>query len=268
MPKWWGTILSGGRRPVGRGAGTVPRKLTDFKALTFDCYGTLIDWETGLYAALQPLLKKGGVTWKRDEVLAAFARHEAAQQAATPQMIYSQLLAEVHRRLAREWNVDDDEKDAVAFGKSMPEWPAFEDTPASLQYLQRYYKLVILSNVDRHSFAGTNRRLGVTFDAVCTAQDIGSYKPDPRNFAYLVQAVERLGLSKQDILHTAQSLFHDHAPAQAAGLQSAWIDRRHQLEGWGATVAPAGTPKYDFRFASLAEMVKMHQGQAKGAVQP
>lgn len=234
-------------------------KITDFKALTFDCYGTLIDWETGIYSALQPLLHKGGVTLKREEVLAAFGRHESAQEAATPQMIYSELLAEVHRRLAREWNVSDDEEDAVAFGKTVPDWPAFPDTAASLQYLQRYYKLVILSNVDRESFAGSNRRLGVTFDAICTAQDIGSYKPDPRNFAYLINTVAGLGVLQRHILHTAQSLFHDHVPAQAAGLTTAWIDRRHQLEGWGATVPPAGTAKYDFRFASLEEMVKAHQ---------
>jgi 2-haloacid dehalogenase len=239
-------------------------RLTDFKALTFDCYGTLIDWETGLYAALQPLLHKGGVTLPREDVLTAFGRHESAQEEATPQMIYSELLAEVHRRLAREWNVRDAEKEAVAFGKSVPDWPAFADTVQSLQYLQRYYKLVILSNVDRESFAGTNRRLGVTFDAIYTAQDIGSYKPDPRNFAYLINGVAGLGVLKRQILHTAQSLYHDHAAAQAAGLASAWIDRRHQLEGWGATVPPAGTPKYDFRFASLAEMVEAHRAVLQG----
>lgn len=236
-------------------------KLTDFKCLTFDCYGTLIDWETGLYTALQPLLKRGGVTLQRDQVLEAYARHESAQEATTPQMVYSDLLAEVHRHLAREWNVSVAEKEAVAFGKSVPDWPAFPDTAASLQYLQRYYKLVILSNVDRDSFAGSNPRLGVTFDAVCTAQDIGSYKPDPRNFAYVIDKVAELGVLKRHILHTAQSLFHDHAPAQAVGLSSAWIDRRHQLEGWGATVPPVGTPKYDFRFASMAEMVKAHQAE-------
>jgi len=240
-------------------------QLTSFKALTFDCYGTLIDWETGLYAALQPLLKRGGVTLKREDVLAAFARHESAQEATTPQMIYSELLTEVHRRLAREWKVSEDEKEAVAFGKSVPDWPAFADTVASLQYLQRYYKLVILSNVDRDSFAGTNRLLAVAFDAVCTAQDIGSYKPDPRNFAYLIDKVAELGVLKRNILHTAQSLFHDHVPAQAAGLSSAWIDRRHQADGWGATVPPAGTPKYDFRFASMAEMVAAHQAEVRGA---
>jgi 2-haloacid dehalogenase len=238
-------------------------KLTDFKALTFDCYGTLIDWETGLYNALQPLLQAGAVTLGRDEVLAVFARHEAAQEAHTPQMLYSGLLAEVHRRLAGEWGVKADEERAVAFGKSVPDWPEFPDTQASLQYLQRYYKLVILSNVDRESFAGTNRRLGVTFDAICTAQDIGSYKPDPRNFEYLVKTLAGLGVLKRNILHTAQSLFHDHAPAQAVGLSSAWIDRRHEREGWGATVPPAGTPRYDFRFAGMAEMVRAHQGEVR-----
>jgi 2-haloalkanoic acid dehalogenase type II len=238
-------------------------KLTDFKALTFDCYGTLIDWETGLYNALQPLLQAGAVTLGRDEVLAVFARHEAAQEAATPQMLYSELLAEVHRRLAGEWGVKADEERAVAFGKSVPDWPEFPDTPASLQYLRRYYKLVILSNVDRESFAGTNRRLGVTFDAICTAQDIGSYKPDPRNFEYLIKALAGLGVLKRNILHTAQSLFHDHAPAQAAGLSSAWIDRRHEREGWGATVPPAGTPRYDFRFSSMEELVKAHQAEMR-----
>jgi len=236
-------------------------ELTDFKVLTFDCYGTLIDWETGLYTALQPLLKKGGVTLARDEVLAAFARHEAAQEAVTPQMVYSELLTEVYRRLAREWHVTGEERDALAFGKSVPEWPVFPDTPAALQYLHRHYKLVILSNVDRVSFAGSNRRLGVTFDAICTAQDIGSYKPDPRNFVYLMDAVAKLGLAKADILHTAQSLFHDHAPAQAAGLRTAWIDRRHDMKGWGATVPPPGTPKFDFRFTSLGEMAAAHQAQ-------
>src|SRR5260370_41936872 len=108
-------------------------KLTDFKALTFDCYGTLIDWETGLYNALQPLLQAGAVTPGRDEVLAVFARHEAAQEAATPQMSYSELLAEVHRRLAGAWGVKADEERAVESGKSVPDWPEVPDTPGSLQ---------------------------------------------------------------------------------------------------------------------------------------
>ena len=239
-------------------------KLSDFKVLTFDCYGTLIDWESGLYAALQPLLRAMNTPPGREEALAQFAQHEAAQQAATPAMRYPELLAEVHRRLARQWGVTLGAADHVAFGSSVPRWPAFADTPAALQYLKRHYKLVILSNVDRESFAGSNLKLGVAFDAICTAQDIGSYKPDPRNFRYLLDTLARLGFGPQQILHTAQSLYHDHAPAKALGLASAWIDRRHERSGWGATVPPAGTPAYDFRFESLAAMVTAHERELQG----
>jgi len=234
-------------------------KLSDFRVLTFDCYGTLIDWETGLYAALQPLLGAANTPPGREEALAQFAQHEAAQQAATPAMLYPELLAEVHRRLARQWGVTLAPADHVAFGTSVPRWPAFADTPAALQYLKRHYKLVILSNVDRESFAGSNVKLGVGFDAICTAQDIGSYKPDPRNFRYLIDTLAKLGFGRQQILHTAQSLYHDHAPAKASGLACAWIDRRHERQGWGATLPPAGTPACDFRFESLADMVAAHQ---------
>lgn len=234
-------------------------KLTAFKALTFDCYGTLIDWETGILAALQPLLGAGNVTLAREAVLAAFARHESAQQAVTPDMLYRDLLAEVHRRLAREWQVSVPEASHLAFGGSVPHWPAFADTPAALAYLGRHYRLIILSNVDRDSFAASNAKLGVRFDAICTAQDIGSYKPDARNFRYLIETVAKMGIGRNEILHTAQSLYHDHAPAKAAGLASAWIDRRQNQEGWGATLAPAQPPAYDLRFMSLEEMADAHR---------
>lgn len=239
-------------------------RLHDFTALTFDCYGTLIDWESGLYAALEPLIRAAGVTAPRDEVLAQFATHEVEQEAATPQMLYPQLLAQVHRRLARQWGVTVSEAAHVAFGRSVPDWPAFADTAAALQYLKRHYKLVILSNVDRDSFAGSNAKLGVSFDAICTAQDIGSYKPDPRNFRVLIATLGSLGVAPAQILHTAQSLYHDHAPAKAAGLATAWIDRRHERTGWGATRPPVGTPAYDFRFESLEQMVRAHEAEGRG----
>ena len=234
-------------------------KLTDFKALTFDCYGTLIDWETGILAALEPLLNAGELTLEREAVLAEFARHEAAQEVATPAMLYRELLAQVHRRLAREWRVSVPEALHVAFGASVPRWPVFADTPSALQYLGRHYQLIILSNVDRDSFAGSKEKLGVEFDAICTAQDIGSYKPDARNFRYLIDAVAKLGIDRGQILHTAQSLYHDHAPAQAAGLATAWIDRRDSRAGWGATLPLADTPAYDFRFVTLREMADAHR---------
>jgi 2-haloacid dehalogenase len=236
-------------------------QLTDFKALTFDCYGTLIDWETGIFAALEPLLNAGELTLERDAVLAAFARHESAQQRATPDMLYRDLLAEVHRRLAREWQVSLPEASHLAFGNSVPQWPAFADTPAALQYLGRHYRLIILSNVDCDSFAASNAKLGVRFDAICTAQDIGSYKPDARNFRYLIETVAKMGIGPDEILHTAQSLYHDHAPAKAQGLATAWIDRRDSQEGWGATVAPAERPAFDFRFVTLKEMADAHRAR-------
>lgn len=240
------------------------RPLTAYRALTFDCYGTLIDWESGLYQALQPLLQAGAVTRPRDAVLADFARLEAAQEAAAPAALYRDLLAEVHRRLAHEWGVTLPEEAHLAFGRSVPQWPAFDDSAAALRYLKGHYKLVILSNVDRESFAGSNRRLGVTFDAICTAEDIGSYKPDLRNFRYLLGAVGALGIASTEILHTAQSLHHDHVPAKALGLATAWIDRRHGREG-GATVAPAQTPAYDFRFESLAALADAHRASSARA---
>jgi 2-haloacid dehalogenase len=235
-------------------------ELTDFKVLTFDCYGTLIDWETGIWHALSPLVDKAGSARVRDAALEDFARHEAAQQQATPAMPYSQLLSAVYGRLAQEWDAPVTRAEAAAFGASIRDWPAFPDSAAALEYLKRHYRLVILSNVDRESFKASNARLQVQFDAVYTAQDIGSYKPDPRNFEYLLRRLhEDFALSKPDILHTAQSLFHDHVPAKRIGLSTAWIDRRHASSGWGATVAPPDTPKYDFRFESLAAMAEAHQ---------
>jgi 2-haloacid dehalogenase len=238
-------------------------KLTQFKVLTFDCYGTLIDWETGIWTALQPLVKKGSVSLSRDAVLETFARYESAQEEATPNMIYSDLLAAVHRSLAQEWKVAMSEEDHRRFGNSVPDWPAFADSSSALQYLKKYYKLVILSNVDRESFKGSNQRLAVEFDAIFTAQDIGSYKPSPKNFQYLLDRLAERGYGKGDILHTAQSLFHDHGPAKKFGLASAWIDRRHDKDGWGATMAPPDGASYDFHFPSLAAMMKAHQDELR-----
>ena len=238
-------------------------RLTEFRVLTFDCYGTLIDWESGIDTALQPLLGKAASPLPRDVALEMFARHESAQETATPSMIYSELLATVHRRMAGELGLPTTEAENRRFGASVPDWPAFPDSAASLQYLKQYYQLVILSNVDRESFKGSNRRLGVEFDAVYTAQDVGSYKPDVANFDYMLSRLKARGLERSDILHTAQSLFHDHGPAKRRQLASAWIDRRHEQDGWGATMPPPQGAAFDFRFASMAEMVKAHQDDVR-----
>ena len=246
-------------------------KLADFSALSFDCYGTLIDWESGIWTALQPLLKRvgaagmglsrSGVEVSRDAALEAFARLESRQQEATPDMAYPEVLAAVHAQLATEWDVAADPAEDAAFGRSIADWPPFPDTVEALRYLKQHFQLVILSNVDRTSFQATNRALGVDFDAIYTAQDIGSYKPDRRNFDYLVARMNERGIPKGKILHVAQSLFHDHVPAQAIGLASVWIDRRHASGGSGATAPVAGDVRYDARFVSLGALAQAHRAE-------
>jgi 2-haloacid dehalogenase len=234
-------------------------RLTEFKVLTFDCYGTLIDWESGILAELRPLMAKLAVEIDDEAALAAFARHESVLEKAQPDLNYRKVLAECYRRLAKEWNSGATDAETERFGSSVPDWPAFPDSAAALAYLSQHYKLVILSNVDRASFAESNKKLGVSFDAICTAEDIGSYKPDKRNFDFALKTVrERLGFAPKDILHTAQSLFHDHRTAKAIGLATNWIDRRMGRSGSGAT-APVEGVKTDFHFPSMAAFVEAHR---------
>ncbi len=240
-------------------------KLTDYDVLTFDCYGTLIDWEEGIFASLEPWLHREGVTAGPDDVLETFGRYEKQQEADTPGMLYSKILEHVHKALAGHWGVTATDQDAAHFGASVGTWPAFADSAAALRYLKRHYKLVILSNVDRESFKGSNEKLAVTFDAIYTAEDVGSYKPDPANFAYMLRRLrDDLGVEKSKILHTAQSLFHDLVPAAAFGLATNWIDRRHDREGWGATVPPPSEARIDFRAESMADFVEQHKACMEG----
>ncbi|MEZ5922936.1 MAG: haloacid dehalogenase type II [Hyphomicrobiaceae bacterium] len=233
-------------------------RLTDFSTLTFDCYGTLIDWESGIWSALAPLARKA--KFGREAALEAFSLVETAQERETPSLRYASLLSTVHARLAHDWGIGAKAAEHEAFGASVPDWPAFSDSAAALKYLKKHYKLVILSNVDRTSFAASNKKLGVTFDAIYTAEDIGSYKPDPRNFDYLLKHLKRdLGVSKDEVLHTAQSLHHDHVPAAKAGLARAWIDRRYGKDGSGATKKVARPPRVHFHFKSMAELAEMHR---------
>jgi 2-haloalkanoic acid dehalogenase type II len=142
--------------------------------------------------------------------------------------------------------------EAAAFGGSVGDWPAFPDTADALRRLATRFSMLVLSNVDRASFARSNRQMGVTFDRVVTAEDVGSYKPAPANFVALLAAVDDLGLRPDQLLHVAESLYHDHAPAHDAGLQSVWIHRRHAAEGFGATPAPASDVDPRWRFTSMA----------------
>jgi len=239
-------------------------KLTDFKALTFDCYGTLIDWESGMVEALRPLTSRISRELSRNDILEAHARHEAAQQAQTPGKIYRDILSIVYRRLAEEWGVSVPWEECVAYGHSVRDWPAFVDSAGALQYLKKHFKLIILSNVDNESFADGNKKLQVEFDAIYTAEDVGAYKPSDLNFEYMLSKLKTLGIAKNEILHTAESMFHDHGPANRFGLASCWIYRRHDQKGFGATLHPGEMPRYDFQFNSMADLVETHQMHLRG----
>lgn len=239
-------------------------RLSDFKVLTFDCYGTLIDWETGMIEGLRPIVERMANPPSHEEILVAHAFHESFAQAETPTRRYSRLLAVVAKRLAEEWGVSVTWDECLAYGASVKDWPAFPDSAEALAYLKRHYKLVILSNVDNASFAHSNARLGVTFDAIYTAEDIGSYKPSPRNFQYMLTQLGRRGIRASEILHTAESLFHDHAPANRFGLSTCWIWRRMGKEGFGATRDPGERPRTDVVFPSMAALVEAHKAEIAG----
>ena len=238
------------------------RSITAFTALTFDCYGTLIDWERGILDALAWWRRRTGLRVTDDELLEAFGRAEAQAERETPFRLYPEILEAALARMAAGWSVRLDADDARAFGESVGRWPPFPDTSSALEYLKAHYKLVVVSNVDHASFAETGRQLGVAFDLVVTAQDVGSYKPDPRTFEYALEKIRRtLGVEAPEILHTAQSLFHDIVPATALGLATCWIDRRRGRPGAGATPAIPGGDRIrpDFEAGSLAELVAMHR---------
>jgi len=236
-------------------------KLTDFNTLTFDCYGTLIDWETGIIENLAPLTSQVAQDLSRDDILDAHGRLEHAQQSNTPAMNYRQILAIIYMKLAAEWRVEIDNASAAAYGNSVEKWPAFPDSVEALSYLKQHFKLVILSNIDRSSFAASNAILDVTFDAIITAEDVGSYKPAIQNFDVMLRELSGMGIEKKNILHTAESLFHDHIPANKCGLASAWIHRRHAQKGSGASRPVPDMPNIDFRFTSMQAMAEAHQAE-------
>ena len=227
-------------------------ELTEFEALSFDCYGTLIDWEAGLLAVLGPWARARGLALTGEELLTAYAQVEAAVEAEHPAAVYPGVLARGMRQFGASLGAEVTEEDAARLARSVPDWPAFPDSPDALAALGRRFKLIILSNVDRASFAGSNARLGVEFTSIITAQDVGSYKPSPRNFEALAGEAARLGIRPGGLLHVAQSLFHDHVPAKRAGLPTVWIHRRQDRGGWGATPQPPAPVTPDWEFPSMA----------------
>jgi 2-haloacid dehalogenase len=209
-----------------------------FDALTFDTYGTLIDWERGILNALQVVLSRHDVDASDEELLELYAKHEAAVEAG-PYRTYREVLAASVRGMCADLGVAPSDEAVADFAGSVGEWPAFRDTAPALRRLAGRFRLGVLTNCDDDLFAASNRRLGVTFDWIVTAQQAGGYKPRLENFEVLFRRVD---VPRERILHVAQSMFHDHVPAKALGLTTAWIDRRHGKAGHGATPPADATP--------------------------
>jgi 2-haloacid dehalogenase len=213
-----------------------------FDALTFDCYGTLIDWEAGILAGLRPVLAAGGVEPPDEELLAVYAGFEAAAEAGT-YLRYRDVLGRSLREVAAHYGIEPGEDEVAAFGDSVGDWPAFADSTDALTRLHERFRLGVITNCDDDLFARSASRLRTTFDWIVTAQSVGSYKPDARNFEV---AFDRIGLPRERILHVAQSLFHDHVTAKRLGLTTVWIDRRHDRPGFGATPPADAIPDATF----------------------
>ncbi|KAF2126259.1 HAD-like protein [Dothidotthia symphoricarpi CBS 119687] len=213
-------------------------KLTDFKLLSFDVYGTLIDWERGMLAALEPMLEKSGSpNIDQKHILEVLHPIEAAEETKNPGLKYSEILTAVHPKLCEKLGLQKPTaEESKRFGDSVAEWPAFEDSVEALRRLSKVYKLVVLSNVDNSSFQKNRVHpkglQGFEFDAIYTAEDIGSYKPNLKNFEYMLKKVEQdFGVKKNEVLQTAQSQYHDHHPSKQIGIKSCWIFRPKAVMG-------------------------------------
>jgi 2-haloacid dehalogenase len=201
--------------------------------------------------------------------LEKFGELETKHQQMKPKLLYPQILEDVVKEIGVYFGRELTQEQASAFAKSIREWPPFPDTTAALQYLQQHYKLVIISNVDNDSFEYSRQKIGIDFDLICTAQDIGDWKPSLINFNYAISRVEtQWGYKKNQILHVFQSLYHDFVPAKQIGLATVWIDRRHGKQGSGATPITSllNNASPDWTFKSLAEFVDYHK-QVLGPVE-
>jgi len=209
-----------------------------FTHITFDCYGTLIDWESGILTALGAMLARHAVAADEEQILRLYTKYEAQQENGEYRS-YRKVLEGVTERIAYALGLASTPEDQAALPDSVGQWPPFPDTVAALTRLKARYKLVVLSNIDDALFAATQQRLQVPFDSVITAEQVGSYKPARAHFH---AALQQLGVPREQILHVAQSLYHDHVPAKALGFSTVWVNRPSRLAGTGLSLPVRATP--------------------------
>jgi len=223
-------------------------------ALTFDCYGTLIDWETGLLRTLGPMVATRGIQVADDRLLETYARHESSLEAG-PYVGYKDVLVGSLRGLGAELGFEPTEGEEAAFARSPADWPPFSDSADALARLRERFRLGVITNCDDDLFEESRRRLGADFAWIITAQQARSYKPDAHNFEV---AFARITVPRQRIVHVAQSLYHDHVPAKHLGMTTVWVDRRRGRDGFGAT--PPAEAKPDLVVRDMRELAQMAAG--------
>lgn len=228
-----------------------PIDYREVDAFSFDCYGTLIDWESGILEGLAPWMARARIA-SGEAVLEAFAEVESDNEAATPSAPYPEILRASLRDLGRVFGPAPTAGELASFGDSVANWPAFPDSAAALAELGRGAQLIVVSNVDAGSFAHSSARLGDPFDHRILASDVGAYKPSDAHFEALFALLDEQGIRRDRLVHVAQSLFHDHVPAARHGLRSVWIDRRQGRPGTGATAAVIGEVRPTATYPSMA----------------
>jgi putative hydrolase of the HAD superfamily len=228
-------------------------QLENIDTLTFDVVGTLIDFETGILEWCRPWLRQHGRRLADEDILTAFARAEETLQQHRPDMPYTAMLPRIQGELAARWEVDSDESSALDFRDSIRDWPAFPDAVAGLRTLHERFRLVAVTNADRWALERMSDTLGHPFDAQVTCDEVGANKPDPVVWQHVL---DKLGARPEQILHCAQSAYHDLISARRFGLATAWIERRHDREGSGATPETDEPVSVDLHVRSLAELVE------------
>lgn len=219
------------------------------RLITFDCYGTLIDWETGMLSGLRKLFSSSRQGIADNQILELYGEVEAELESG-PYIPYRQVLSQTVQEMGRRCNIGVSKEAAMRFAQSLTEWDPFPDTVASLQALARKYRLGIISNIDDDLFAGTRKKLLVDLDPIVTAQQVQSYKPSLKNFQ---EAIKRSGLNKEQILHAGQSVYHDIVPSSFLGLANVWVNRHSARPGSGAAKPAVAQPSAEVH--SLAELV-------------
>ncbi len=226
-------------------------KFDEHKALTFDCYGTLIDWESGMLAALKPLLANHSINLDDEQILKLFAEFESEQEKGEYTK-YWDILRAVVRRFGERFDFEPSLSEQDSLPDSIRYWQPFPDTVKALKSLKKRFKLAIISNIDDALFASTAQQLGIEFDQVITAEQVRSYKPSLNNFKL---AIERLGLPPEEILHVAGSIYHDIVPAGSLGLTTIWVNRRADKQGSGA--APLASGQADLEVPDLQTLAAL-----------